>query len=133
MKEATERIRERVLSLIGAEYESDAAFEREMNLNEKTVSNWRRGRSASFMKILPQLSELFGVNVGELLDIPLREDSTELSEEELELLTLYRKSHVLPKKMRLAMKATIESTVNMYIIAYTESKQMKRKIRVDKT
>ena len=117
MKEATEKIRERVLSLIGSEYESDAAFEREMNLNEKTVSNWRRGRSASFMRMLPKLSELFGVNVGELLDIPLREDSTELSEEELELLTLYRKSHVLPKKMRLALKETLSSTINMYIAA----------------
>ena len=126
MKEATEKIRESVLSLINAEFESDAAFEREMNLNEKTVSNWRRGRSASFMRILPQLSELFGVNVGELLDIPLRDDSSELSEEELELLTLYRKSHVLPKKMRLALKQTIESTVNMYITAYAEQKQTKK-------
>lgn len=121
MKETTERIRERVLSLIGAEFESDAAFEREMNLAEKTVSNWRRGRSSSFMKMLPTLSELFGINVGELLDIPLRDDSSELSDEELELLTLYRKSHVLPKKMRLAMKETIESTVNMYLAAYGES------------
>lgn len=126
MREATEKIRESVLSLINAEFESDAAFEREMNLNEKTVSNWRRGRSASFMRILPQLSELFGVNVGALLDIPLRDDSSELSEEELELLTLYRKSHVLPKKMRLALKQTIESTVNMYITAYAEQKQTKK-------
>ena len=127
MKEATERIRERVLSLIKAEFESDAAFEREMDLNEKTVSNWRRGRSASFMRILPELSELFGVNVGEILDIPLRDDSSELSDEELELLTLYRKSHVLPKKMRVAMKTTIESTINMYITAYGESKPGKAK------
>ena len=117
MSEATEKIRARVLSLIAAEFESDAAFERELNLNEKTVSNWRRGRSASFMRMLPALSELFGVNVGELLDIPLREDSTELSEEELELLTLYRKAHLLPKKMRLALKETLTSTINMYIAA----------------
>ncbi len=40
MKEATEKIRARVLSLIGSEFESDAAFEREMDLAEKTVSNW---------------------------------------------------------------------------------------------
>lgn len=126
MKETTERIRERILSLIDAEFESDAAFEREMELAEKTVSNWRRGRSASFMRILPDLSDRFGVNVSELLDIPLREDSSELSDEELELLTLYRKSHVLPKKMRLALKQTIESTINMYIAANTDSKQSRR-------
>ena len=110
MSEATEKIRARVLSLI-------AAFEREMNLNEKTVSNWRRGRSASFMRMLPALSGVFGVNVGELLDIPLREDSTELSEEEIELLTLYRRAHLLPKKMRIALKETLASTINMYIVA----------------
>jgi transcriptional regulator with XRE-family HTH domain len=126
MTEATEKIRGRVLSLVEAEFESDAAFERELSLNEKTVSNWRRGRSASFMRMLPELSRTFGVNVGEILNIPLQEDSSELSEEELELLTLYRKTHVLPKKSRLALKSTIESTVNMYLTAYAEQKQAKR-------
>ena len=126
MKEATERIRERVLSLIKSEFESDAAFEREMNLNEKTVSNWRRGRSSSFMRILPELSAHFGVNVGELLDIPIHDDSSELSEEEMQLLNLYRKSHILPKKMRLALKETIETTVNMYLGAYGEQKSTRR-------
>ncbi len=118
MKENTEKIRERVLSLIDSEFESDAAFEREMELAEKTVNNWRRGRSASFMRILPELSELFGVNIGELLDIPIRDDSSELSDEELELLTLYRKTHILSKKHRLALKETLEVTINMYLTAH---------------
>ena len=117
MTEATEKIRERVLALIDSEFESDASFERELGLSEKTVSNWRRGRSASFMRHLPELSELFGVNVGELLDIPLSAEGDQLSEEERELLTLYRKSHVLPKKMRRALTETLESTINMYIAA----------------
>ncbi len=126
MKENTEKIRERVLSLVDSEFESDAAFEREMNLAEKTVNNWRRGRSASFMRILPELSELFGVNIGELLDIPLRDDSSELSDEELELLTLYRKAHVLPKKHRLALKQTLETTINMYL-SLREEKSLRGK------
>lgn len=117
MTEATEKIRERVLALIDSEFESDASFERELGLSEKTVSNWRRGRSASFMRHLPELSELFGVNVGELLDIPLSAEGDRLSEEEIALLTLYRKSHVLPKKMRRALTETLESTINMYIAA----------------
>ena len=117
MTEATEKIRERVLSLIDSEFESDASFERELGLSEKTVSNWRRGRSASFMRHLPELSALFGVNVGELLDIPLSNEGDQLSEEEISLLTLYRRSHVLPKKMRRALTETLESTINMYIAA----------------
>jgi transcriptional regulator with XRE-family HTH domain len=117
MTEATEKIRERVLALVDSEFESDAAFERELGLSEKTVSNWRRGRSASFMRHLPELSELFGVNVGELLDIPLNAEGDQLSDEERALLTLYRRSHVLPKKMRRALTETLESTINMYIAA----------------
>ena len=131
MKENTEKIRERVLSLIDSEFESDAAFERKMELGEKTVNNWRRGRSSSFMRILPELSELFGVNIGELLDIPIRDDSSELSDEELELLTLYRKAHVLPKKHRLALKETLEVTINMYLTVHEGKPQ--RSGRSDKS
>ena len=111
----TERIRERVLSLIESEYESDAAFERAMGLSEKTVNNWRRGRSASFMKLLPQLSERFDVNIGDLLDIPLKQDTSELSDAELHLLLLYRRSRILPEGMRTALRENLESTINLYI------------------
>ena len=117
MKEQNENIRVRVLSLIESEFESDAAFERALGLADKTVNNWRRGRSASYMKMLPELSHAFGVNVGELLDIPLSAEGDQLSDEERELLTLYRRSHVLPKKMRRALTETLESTINMYIAA----------------
>lgn len=126
MREQTEKIRERVLSLIDSEFESDAAFERDMELPEKTVNNWRRGRSASFMRILPQLSELFGVNIGELLDIPIRDDSSELSDEEVELVSLYRKTHALPKKQRLALKETLESTINLYLSSHEEKPRRTR-------
>lgn len=120
--ENTERIRERVLSLIDSEFESDAAFERALGIPEKTVNNWRRGRSASFMRMLPTLSERFGVNVGELLDIPLRRDTSELSEEELHLLHLYRRSRILPQKMRTALRETLETTINLYISTAAELK-----------
>ena len=122
MNSSTERIRERVLSLIDSDFESDAAFEREMELSEKTVSNWRRGRSASFMRILPALSSRFGVNAGELLDIPISGDSSELSEEELHLLRLYRRSRSMPDPMRRALKETLESTINLYMNSYNEVK-----------
>lgn len=113
--QTTESTREMLLSLIAAEYESDAAFERALGLPEKTVNNWRRGRSASFMKMLPLLSECFHVQVGALMDMPLRGEAAELSEEELHLLHLYRKSRTLPKEMRAALAETVESTIRLYI------------------
>lgn len=127
--EATERIRARILGLIESEFESDAAFERAMEIPDKTVNNWRRGMSASFMKMLPELSERFRVNIGELMDIPLRKDTSELSEDELQLLHLYRKSRHCPEKMRHALKETLEKTIELYIATYSEIKHTARKGR----
>ena len=110
-----EKIRERVLSLIDSEFDSDAAFERAMGLADKTVNNWRRGLSSSYMKMLPILSERFRVNVGELLDIPVRKETSELSEDELKLLHLYRRSRTLPPKLRVALGETLENVINLYI------------------
>ena len=121
-----EKIREKVLSLIDTEFESDAAFERALGLADKTVNNWRRGRSASYMKMLPTLSERFSVNVGELLDIPLRKDTSELSEDELHLLHLYRRSRTMPPKMRAVLRETMESLITLYIKSASEIKAKKR-------
>jgi septum formation topological specificity factor MinE len=111
----TERIRERILALIDSHFESDAAFEREMGIPDKTVNNWRRGRSASFMRMLPVLSERFSVNVGELLHIPISHDTSELSEDELELLALYRRTGAMPERMRAALKETLMRTIELYV------------------
>ena len=124
--ENNEKIRQRILSLIDTEFESDAAFERALGLRDKTVNNWRRGRSASYMKMLPILSERFSVNVGELLDIPLRKDTSELSEDELHLLHLYRRSRTMPPKMRAALRETMESLITLYIKSASELKSKKR-------
>ncbi len=115
MKEQGENIRERVLFLIESEFESDAAFERAVGLADKTVNNWRRGRSSSYMKILPELSRAFGVNVGEILDMPITSSTSELSLEEVHLLHLYRKARVVPPKMRTALRESLESIINLYI------------------
>ena len=126
-REESEKIRERILSLIDSEFESDAAFERALGLSEKTVNNWRRGRSSSYMKMLPRLSQEFRVNVGELLDMPLRSDTSELSDDELHLLHLYRKSRTMPQKLRLALRETLENVISLYIKSSSEIKAKNRK------
>ena len=131
--QTTESTRVMLLSLIEAEYESDAAFERALGLPEKTVNNWRRGRSASFMKMLPLLSERFRVQVGALMDMPLRGEAAELSEEELHLLHLYRRSRTLPAQMRKALAETVEATIRLYIqSAETLAQEKKRSARKTK-
>ena len=125
-KEKQLKIKERVLSLIEAEFESDAAFERAMGLPEKTINNWRRYRSASYIKMLPELADKFGVNVTELLDMPLSGDSSELSDEEIHLVHLYRKSRTLPAPMRSALVKTLETTINLYVDSVKALKDSKK-------
>ena len=132
MKEHDENIRVRVLSLIESEFESDAAFERAMGLADKTVNNWRRARSSSYMKMLPELSRAFGVNVGELLDIPITHSTSELSLEEVHLLHLYRKARVVPPKMRNALRETLENIINLYIESAQELKGDEKKKKTAK-
>ena len=126
-KENVARTGEMIFTLIEMKFGSDADFERRANLPPKTVNNWRRGRSSSFMKMLPELSERFRVNIGELMDMPLRRDTSELSEDELRLLHLYRKSRTLPEKMRHALGETLEKTITLYISSYNEIKANARK------
>ena len=124
-----EKIRERILSLIDSEFESDVAFEKEMELPPKTVNNWRRHLSSSYMKILPKLSERFKVNVSELLDMPILGESSELSEDEIHILTLYRKSRTLPTKLRLSLSESIESIINLYLKTAAELKPKKKRTK----
>ena len=42
----------------------------------------------------------------------------ELSEEELQILHLYRRARTMPQPMREALRGTLETTINMYISSY---------------
>lgn len=119
--------RDKILLLIDSEFESDAAFERELGLQSKTVNNWRRGRSSSYMKMLPKLAEAFEVSVGELLDMPIAGNTSDLSEDEIDLLTLYRKSGVLSPKQRVALTKTLESVINLYLSSAPDKKKSQKK------
>ena len=125
-KENIRAIGERIFSLIASEYESDAAFERALGLKDKTVNNWRRGKSASYMKMLPRLCEVFRVSVSDLLNMPLRSERAELSEAELHLLHLYRRSRTLPKPQREALAKTLESVITLYLESQSAQKETRR-------
>ena len=124
-----EKIRDKILSLIDTEFESDAAFERALGLADKTVNNWRRGRSSSFLRLIPELAERFGVTVSELLDVPISKDSSELSDDEIKLLTVFRRSRTMPKELRTALRETIEQVINLYIKSSNEMKSAAREKR----
>ena len=106
---------ERLTALIDDEYESDAAFERELGLPAKTVNNWRRGRSSSYMKMLPRICDCFSISIGGLLDMPVSSDTSELSDDETELLNEYRKASCLTQKEKEALKDTLLEVIRLYL------------------
>ena len=120
-------VAERIFSLIDADYESDAAFERAVGLPDKTVNNWRRGRSESYMKRLPMLAEAFHVTIGDLLCLPIDRAEADLSEEEWHLVHLYRKARALPKEQRRALEQTLTSVVKLYLSGPAPGAKEKRK------
>lgn len=111
----TESVRERVLALIENGYKTDSAFEKELGLPPKTVNNWRRGRSASFMKMLPTLSAAFGVSIGEMLNPSAGDNYGELTDDEKRLLAIYRSSQGLPNDLRRALIDSVEALARLYI------------------
>jgi transcriptional regulator with XRE-family HTH domain len=125
-EKVSEETRAKVLSLIDSEFDSDADFERKMELAPKTVNNWRRGKSASFMKMLPTLAESFEISVGELLAMPIQRNGSELSDDEVKLLELYRKSGILTVKQRMCLMRSLEEIINLYMDSNAESSKSKR-------
>ncbi len=132
MSTSHQAIAERIFALIDADFASDAAFERAVGLPEKTVNNWRRGRSASYMKRLPALAEVFRVPLSDLLGQGEGSDVSELSEAEWHLVHLYRKARTLPKEQRRAMEETLAAVVNLYISGPTPVQMKKSAARAKK-
>ena len=57
----------RIIEHIDRAFPSDAAFERELGIPEKTVNDWRRGKSKSFRAKLPEIAKLLRVTTSYLL------------------------------------------------------------------
>ncbi len=101
-----------VLRLIPTRFPSDAAFERAAGLPPKTVSNWRRGRSATYMKMLPQLELLLGEEFSAFLhETPVSDNG--LSREEERLLRAWRATSDLSTDARKSLLTTVLSIMKL--------------------
>lgn len=99
-----------IVALIAGTYGSDAAFERAAGLPRKTVSNWRRGRSTSYMKCLPTLAERLGVEVGALLSADRAQAG--MTPEEQTLLDAFRTTRTLSREARAELLQTLLTIID---------------------
>jgi transcriptional regulator with XRE-family HTH domain len=118
-QEKIARTGEIIFSLIEMRYGSDAAFERAANLPPKTVNNWRRRRSSSYMKLLPELANLFEVSVSDLL---CEEEAPALSASEQQLLAMFRAASGLSEREKAALTETIRNTIDLYLASREDEK-----------
>lgn len=104
-------IAERLFRLIDAAYPSDAAFERACGLPAKTVSNWRRGRSETYLKQLPALAQALGVSCQALIADTADGESTA----EGRLWHALSLSRSLPDDKRQALLDTLVSVIRLAV------------------
>lgn len=104
-----ESVSKNLFHLIEMHFSSDAAFERAAGLPPKTVSNWRRGRSATYMKRLPELAAILGVTPHDLLaDDERGEDS-----EESRLWQSIRRAKSLPPEERSRLYHALQGVISV--------------------
>ncbi len=102
----------RLLEAVSRRYSSDAAFERAAGLPPKTVSNWRRGRSTSYMKLLPDLCRTLGVKPEEVLTGE-EGDGSPVTREEAILLEAFRQTADLSPAERASLLQTLLSMIRL--------------------
>ena len=110
MRNTVEKTGDTLVALIAGTYPSDAAFERACGLPPKTVSNWRRGRCASYMKCLPVIADRLGVDVAALLSPSAPTEG--MTPEEQTLLDAFRKTRGLPPEARAKLLDTLLTVID---------------------
>ena len=65
--DSKEIARERIIGWIEESFESYKEFEDDLDLKPTTVTEWKRGRSSTFMNILPEIADALGTTVDYLL------------------------------------------------------------------
>ena len=65
--DSKETARQRIISWIEDVYDSYKEFEEEMDLKPTTVTEWKRGRSNTFMNFLPEIADALGTTTDFLL------------------------------------------------------------------
>ena len=90
-----------------------ASFERELGLPPKTVSNWRRGVSHSYLALLPQIARLLGTTTDALLGEAEKAEE-EWQKEVQRLYRIFAKAKQLPPHRRQALYRTLEDVMSLY-------------------
>lgn len=85
---------DRIFTLVDAKYQEQRNFAYDLGLPPSIISEWRRRRSASYNKRLPQIAEVLGVSAQYLLTGEEKKPTANgsgLTEAEQALMDLFRR------------------------------------------
>ena len=97
---------DRIFELVDRKYEEQRFFATDLGVTASIVSQWRKGKSASYTKYLPQIAAVLGTSVEYLLTGSAPDVPTGLSEQDAEIL---RQIHDRPG-MRIMFSLTSKAT-----------------------
>lgn len=100
-----EQVLQRICDLLKEQKTQQKDLCEALNLKNKSFTEWKAGRSTSYMKKLPEIADYFGVSVNYLLgyeEIKKAPEEDDLSEGEKLLLDLFRQ--IPPDKQELALQ-----------------------------
>lgn len=106
---------DKILALIGTKYPSDAAFESKHGLKPKTVYEWKRKRSKSYMDIVVQIATDFNVTTDYLLGVEVGNRQENAPERDDKLRLIARRITEIPEKDREKVLAIFEATLDTFL------------------
>lgn len=121
-------ITERIFVELSQKNIAQKDFATEIDVNEKTVSAWKRNNSLPPADKLSKISDCLGVSLEYL--ITGKEKSPSLPEDELELLTHYKK---IPEKEKIKLISRAETIADIYKEQVKEQTDRKKLITVTTT
>lgn len=90
---------------------NDKEFELSLGLKPKTINNWKRGMSSSYMNMLPQLADYFNVSVDYLLGREKSPTDTEsMSDDEIKALA---KTYIDLEKLAKLSPSQLQALANI--------------------
>lgn len=102
-----------LFALLDESGKTDRALEAALRLKPKTVSNWRRGLSHGYMRLLPEIADFLGVSPA-LLWEGKSSHRKELSAEEWELISAYRTLSHLSAQKRKSVRDIFRKITDLY-------------------
>ena len=94
-----EKTLENIIRIAKEKHISQVEICSKLGLAKAQFSNWKKDRSESYLKYVPQIADILGVTILDIYGIPYFVGEVELTQEEKELVLLMRSLSIKKQEM----------------------------------